>query len=182
MNIFQQIAQTDRSAFKILRREFQAEQRALTRTFVPVAADLLAALATEDGAPLAAWKSRYFLAQIFVDTVCPGTEDEETYHRLSIARCELTNEGEWRDGITWDELMEIKAGIGYADYWAVEVFPPTEHTVDVANMRHLFICRQPSFAWVKRQPQADAEPLRCTCTPPGPSLCLYCESDSPPYN
>lgn len=177
MSVFRHLAQTDRAAFKVLRREFQAQQRALPRTFIAATEDEINEVVTDSNRPLAVWKSRDFLVQMFEDVIMAGTEDEESFHRLSIARCELTNEGEWRDGITWDELMEIKRGIGMQDFWAVEIFPPDGDVVNVTNMRQLFICRQPAFAWVKPKPKPEYDPLQCTCNfPPFVSPCLYCES------
>jgi len=45
----------------------------------------------------------------------------------------------WADGITWDELQEIKDQCGYQDKWLVEYYPPKNRIVNVANIRHLWI-------------------------------------------
>lgn len=45
----------------------------------------------------------------------------------------------WMDGITWDELQDVKASIGYADSYAIEVYPKDKDIVNVANMRHLWV-------------------------------------------
>lgn len=67
--------------------------------------------------------------------------------RLSIARTKL-NGGRWEDGISWDELQDIKNEIGFRDFCAVEIFPPEDDKVDVANMRHLWILeKSPEFVW-----------------------------------
>lgn len=56
----------------------------------------------------------------------------------------------YRDGITWDDLMQVKRDVGFANEWAVEVFPADAEVVNVANMRHLWILPQaPAFAWRK---------------------------------
>jgi hypothetical protein len=72
-----------------------------------------------------------------------------------VSRCELQNDGNWKDGILWDELMEVKTAVGFGERWAVEVFPPDAHLVNVANMRHLWITHRPPFAWVKNDAPAD---------------------------
>lgn len=91
-----------------------------------------------DRPPLQAWRNRDFLAQLFA---------EGDQLRLTINRAYLDNDGRWRDGITWDELMFVKAGCGFGDRWAVELFPPDAAVVDVANMRHLWLVDRPDYAW-----------------------------------
>lgn len=59
--------------------------------------------------------------------------------RLSINRTKIDKRGNWVDGMTWDELMRVKTMAGYGHCWAVEVYPPLRHVVNVANMRHLWI-------------------------------------------
>lgn len=67
--------------------------------------------------------------------------------RLSI--CTTKQKGsKWVDGITWDQLQEIKRNVGFGNRLAVEVYPEDSRIVNVANMRHLFILQErPSFAW-----------------------------------
>jgi hypothetical protein len=91
--------------------------------------------------PLAVYRSKNFLVQIF---------DEPKYGsvRLSVCRTRLTRDGLWEDGITWDELMQIKREVGMADRCAVEVYPADANIVNVANMRHLWILREGMvFGW-----------------------------------
>lgn len=92
--------------------------------------------------PFAAWRNRNFLVQAYHDG---GTV------RLSINRTDFSvSTGDWDDGITWDELMRVKAACGYGDFWAVEVYPPDEHLVNVANIRHLWLLPEPpAFGWRK---------------------------------
>lgn len=88
------------------------------------------------------WASRDWLVQVYV---------EDGVERLSINRTTLRlDDHRWVDGITWDELMEVKAAVGRGDRWAVEVYPPATSIVDVANMRHLFLLDgPPPYAWRK---------------------------------
>jgi len=68
--------------------------------------------------------------------------------RLSICRTALLPTGDWDDGLTWDELMEIKRQAGYPHRWAYECYPPESQIVNIANMRHLFIPDDiPDFGW-----------------------------------
>ncbi len=86
------------------------------------------------------WRSSRFLVQQHVAT-------HPALFRLSIARTKL-NGGRWEDGISWDELQDIKNEIGFRDFCAVEIFPPEDDKVDVANMRHLWILeKSPEFVW-----------------------------------
>ncbi len=98
--------------------------------------------------PFAAWRSRAFIVQGFKDVT-----DEGTFIRISVQRVEHASfrTDAVERPISWDELMECKRQVGYADSWAVEVFPPDEHIIDKARMRHLFIV-DPSrlpFSWRK---------------------------------
>ena len=87
------------------------------------------------------WRNKQFMVQVFVEG---GRE------RLSVIRSKLTCTGEWADGVTWDELMQLKAECGRGDKWAVEIFPPDDRIVNVANMRHLWILDgPPEYAWKK---------------------------------
>lgn len=88
-----------------------------------------------------ALRSRDFLVQVFMD---------RDHVRMTINRTELDSDGDWKAGITWDELMTLKGQAGFADRWAVEVFPPQSEVVNVANMRHLWILDgEPAFGWRK---------------------------------
>lgn len=93
--------------------------------------------------PLRAWRSRDFLVQL--------TNDPCGHQRLSFNRAEINQDGGWRDGLTWDDLMRLKAEAGFGDCWAVECYPPTAEVINVANIRHLFILKErPSFGWHSR--------------------------------
>lgn len=63
--------------------------------------------------------------------------------RLTVNRVEVKQDGEYQDGITWDELQFIKQACGYGDRQAVEIYPPDADVVYVSNMRHLWILNEP---------------------------------------
>lgn len=85
-------------------------------------------------------RSREFLVQEF-EAQAPAVV------RLSINRVELAGD-RWVDGISWEELQRIKSECGYGQADAVEIYPPKDDEVNVANMRHLWVLRDPlSFAW-----------------------------------
>ncbi len=89
---------------------------------------------------LGAVRNNKFLVQMF-------KEGENV--RLSINRTELNKDAtSWKDGITWDEIYNIKNKLGYADYCAIEIYPPVKDLVNVANIRHIFILKTaPDFMW-----------------------------------
>lgn len=90
--------------------------------------------------PVAVWRSRGFLVQKYL-APAPAVA------RLSVLRTTLAGE-RWQDGITWDELQQIKNEVGYFAHTAVEVFPPMRDVVNVANIRHLWVLDGPlPFAW-----------------------------------
>lgn len=90
------------------------------------------------------FRDRDFLVQLFIDG--------ERRVRLSINRTESgTGKRGWADGISWDDLQRIKDQCGFAGHCAVELFPPADKVVNVANMRHLWILKEPpAFMWGAR--------------------------------
>jgi hypothetical protein len=89
--------------------------------------------------PIAVFRSSAFIAQVFA----PANGGQ----RISVCRTSITREGDWREDISWEELMSVKADCGFVDRWAVEIFPPDANVVNVANLRHLWITDKPLFAW-----------------------------------
>lgn len=107
----------------------------------PIPSEDLESLQNNHGAkaPIGAWWSRKYLVQEF--------HIEERYldrewKRLSINRIRR-NARTWDDKLTWDELQQIKSDVGYGDWYAIEIFPPDSDVVNVANMRHLWLCNPP---------------------------------------
>ena len=91
---------------------------------------------------LRVWRSRDFLVQEYLAPT-------PVLVRLSVARTTIDAQaGRWVDGITWDQLQDIKAQCGYADHDAVEVYPTARDGVNVANMRHQWVMREMlAFGW-----------------------------------
>lgn len=90
--------------------------------------------------PIEVWLSGRFLAQVYED---------QGHLRVSVNRIKPVG-GSWAEGITWDELMRVKREIGRGDAWCVEVFPPDESVVNVANLRHLWVLPEaPAYGWNK---------------------------------
>lgn len=96
----------------------------------------------QDGHQIAVMRSKEFLVQVFPEA--------NGVIRLSINRARMLVNGRWEDGISWDELQRLKREAGYADRYAVEVYPADKDVVNVANMRHLWLLTEPpQFAWKK---------------------------------
>lgn len=96
---------------------------------------------SDDPKRIEVWRSNKFLAQVFAE--------EGNVLRVSVCRTELSPQGNrWSDGIAWEELQQVKREIGRGDKWAVEIYPADIDTVNVANMRHLWLLSEaPAFAW-----------------------------------
>lgn len=54
------------------------------------------------------WRSQEFLVQVFI-------EKNQTL-RMSVSRTEPDANGEWVDGISWDELQRLKREIGRSSF------------------------------------------------------------------
>lgn len=87
------------------------------------------------------WRSRSFMCQAF--------DAGAGVVRLSFNRTEVDEATyRWRDDITWDDLQRLKREAGFGDREAVEIFPPDDSVVNVANMRHLWVLPAPMpFSW-----------------------------------
>lgn len=89
--------------------------------------------------PLNVWRSKNWLIQEY---------KENDHIRLSVNRTTIAPDGKWDEGISWEDLQWIKEQIGYGDRWAVEIYPPRTKSINVANMRHLWILNDPpSYGW-----------------------------------
>jgi c-di-GMP-related signal transduction protein len=91
------------------------------------------------------FESTKFFVQIY---------DDRTFTRITVSKIKnLAKCGRpvWEDGITWDDLQEIKNIMGYFDQWCVECYPPTDEVENVANMRHLWVLKEvPEFGWKRK--------------------------------
>lgn len=80
-------------------------------------------------------RSRHYLVQEFLES--------NGIIRLSANRTKMLPDGHWDDGLTWDELNTIKQQCGYAERYAIEIYPDDSNIVNVANLRHLWILPDP---------------------------------------
>jgi len=129
---------------KAIRRTMELESRKYT--------DLLVEL-PEDQWPKLPWikkpdkvfRSRRYIVQVF--------REDKGLVRISVNRAEVEpcpDPPGWRfrDGISWDQLQEIKNAVGFENHDAVEIYPSKFDEVNVANMRHVWVCPGPVwFAW-----------------------------------
>jgi hypothetical protein len=91
--------------------------------------------------PSEVWRSNQHIVQIF--------PLKDGASRMTVCRTMIGEDGRWLDGIKWDDLMRLKEECGYGRDWAVEIFPPSDCVVNVANMRHLWLVPDPpAFAWL----------------------------------
>lgn len=108
------------------------------------------------GAPMRVWRSRHFLAQLFNE---PNPYFPNGLMRLSICRTKMFFIGSthfYKDEITWDEIAQIKRECGFADIYAIEVYPRDQDLVNVANIRHIWLLATPlPIGWFK-QKEAEA--------------------------
>ncbi len=121
------------------RRRLKRDNAAYSHAFVEISREAWPRSVNDPGR-LRVWRNRDFLVQEF-------KADGPALVRLSINRTSLSGD-RWTEGITWDELQAIKAAVGYPFADAVEIYPSVADEVNVANMRHLWVMREPiSFAW-----------------------------------
>lgn len=78
---------------------------------------------------LEVWRNARYLVQVYSD----GGNT-----RISVNRVTL-QAGGWAEHIPFEDLMQIKAAVGYKYRQAIEIYPPESKLVNVANMRHLWV-------------------------------------------
>jgi hypothetical protein len=123
------------------RRQLALESSKLPRELVEIPRDGWPAHLV-DPQRLRVWRSRFFLVQEF-------TAPAPAVVRLSVNRTQVAGE-RWADGISWDDLQQIKNDVGYFAHTAVEIYPSVADVVNVANMRHLWIvAERPEFVWTR---------------------------------
>lgn len=93
------------------------------------------------------WVSSKFLAQVY-------REDQDVI-RVSVCRAMVLRNGEWKEHISWEELMEVKRQIGRGDRYAVEVLPPDIDIINVTNFRHFWITPEPLVGWRMTPPETE---------------------------
>lgn len=95
-----------------------------------------------DARRIEVWQNSAFLVQVF--------DEGMGVVRITVNRTKMKAAGKWRDGISWDELMNIKRLVGFGGHFAVECYPEDANIVNVSNMRHLFVMPERLwFAWKK---------------------------------
>lgn len=144
MNPLTALYKVDKQAFHRVRHAYHKRRKTFPKKLEPVPPDELGEAVADKlqyNPPRKVWRSQAFLVQLF---------KEGPHYRLSVNRCGINSDGSWKGDIRWDELMECKRQCGYGDHWAIEVYPPDEHVVNVANIRHLWLAEQPPpYAWRK---------------------------------
>lgn len=109
-----------------------------------------------DGSPfqtgsvaIGAYRSNAFVVVVW--------QEPNGFTRLSVNRTDWDkDQGRFRDNIGWDDLQRLKAEAGYGDVSAVEIYPPDQHVVNTANMRHLFLLPIAlPFMWLRETETAD---------------------------
>lgn len=124
-----------------MRRQLERDNAKLPAVLTEIPCQL--SRGTTDPKRFKVLRSRSFLVQCF--------EEGDGLVRLSINR--TTHNGDrWEEGISWEELQQLKREAGYGDCDAMEIFPRDIDVVNVANMRHLWVRTQGfiSFAWRSR--------------------------------
>ncbi len=122
---------------KMSRKEVERIQRAMLQENTQWPEQLVDATpeqiqSPESGqAPYKVMRSRFFMVQLY--------QEAKGIIRLSVNRTELTSNGSWKGGISWDELQSLKNQAGFEAFDALEIYPAAEDVVNVSNMRHLWV-------------------------------------------
>ncbi len=104
-------------------------------------------------APIASKQSKTLLRAFRSNRFLVQEYEEGQFIRLSITRNQVDLvERRFIDGITWDDIQEIKEQCGYSKHCAIEIFPPDELIVNVANVRHIWIYKEGEHPMMWKKP------------------------------
>jgi hypothetical protein len=121
----------DKKKLSLARKHLAAENRKFTTDFVAIPrSEWPDSVPQNNWLRIGAFRSRDFIVQVF--EVSNGSI-------LSVNRTALKSDGRFVDGISWDELQSIKSAVGFGHVLAIEVYPPDDRVVNVANLRHLYL-------------------------------------------
>jgi hypothetical protein len=109
---------------------------------------------------LQCWESRAYLVQHYQALPFNGIPCT----RLSICRYPVVKAGQWEGGYLWEdpfswaELQSVKQEV-LGDVFALEVYPPLEDSVNLANTRHLWVFAEPlALGWSQHRPTNGGNP------------------------
>lgn len=145
-----------------------ADNKRYTEAFEPM--DFEGIEQDGDARRLAVYRNNRFLVQVF---------KERGIIRLTINRTMIGRDGQWLDGITWDELQEIKDALGFGGWDAVEVYPCRRDIVMDANMRHLWVLSTATskdlpFVWRPKGALVPLEERKCRVCGCTEGSCFQC--------
>lgn len=76
------------------------------------------------------WRSRYFTAALY--------DHGSGVYRLTINRAHMRMDGHYEDGITWDEMMQVKRELSFGNRIGIEFYPEDDEVINVRNERHIW--------------------------------------------
>ena len=122
----------NRHARRALKKEQHAHVEAFPEQLTPLPPNEFPSVTP---CPDYVWRSRKYLVQGYRENnpAFPGLV------RLSICYTKMRTGGGWEDGLKWEELQQIKRDVGFGDWYGVEIYPPDQDVVNVANFRHLWL-------------------------------------------
>lgn len=142
-----------RAERRLLQRTMAKQARAWPHHLVEVPRDEWPPRRDGRAYPIALFRSRRFLVQVFEEAPLDGRD----VRRLSVNRVTIGADGHWEQDIPWLELQRCKRETGYGDWYGVEIFPRDRDLVNVANMRHLWLLSAPlPLGWF--EPEGKSEP------------------------
>lgn len=63
------------------------------------------------------------------------------YKDLDAIRLDIERK-DGKDGITWDEIQQIKNDCGFKDQDAIEFYPAEADVINTGNVRHIYIFKE----------------------------------------
>jgi hypothetical protein len=130
----------DRNTIRMQKRHLEREAANYPARLRELSPTELGPLPSGKSKLLRVWRSRLYMVGLWLEPT--------GFQRLTMQRAAIDNDGQWVDGLTWDQMQRLKAEAGFGDVWAVECYPPDERVVNVANLRHLFLLPDvPAFGW-----------------------------------
>ena len=80
------------------------------------------------------WRSKKYQVMVW------KRQPKDVGSQLSISRQQWDPTARrYLDGISWDEIMQIKREMGLGQRTCIEYYPPDSETINLANTRHIWL-------------------------------------------
>lgn len=140
-----------RDKYRDFKRKIEKENKKFSNRLEKIPSDDLPD--HTDDTMLDAYRSAEYLVQVFdVSDLMPGLI------QISVQRMMINRNGEFADGIPFDDLQIIKNEVGFSNYDAVEILPRHIDYYTKPNVRYIWVLTKSTLPFIWRRDPS----IRCS--------------------